>query len=84
MKKIIPFLFLLACSAPQQKDEKGILAINGTRLFYHAFGMGEPVIVIHGGPVLDQSYMVDHFKELSKKYRLIFMTSVPAASRRQM
>jgi len=30
------------------------------------------VIVIHGGPVLDQSYMIDHFKELSKNYRLIF------------
>ncbi len=30
------------------------------------------MIIIHGGPVLDQSYMIDHFKELSKNHRLIF------------
>jgi proline iminopeptidase len=71
MKKILFFLILFSCSAPT-KDEEGLLAINGTNLYYHAFGKGEPVIVIHGGPVLDQSYMVDHFRELSKKYRLIF------------
>ncbi len=49
-----------------------MLAVNGTSLYYHAIGKGEPVIIIHGGPVLDQSYMIDHFKELSKNHRLIF------------
>jgi len=71
MKKVILFLLLISCAAPQ-KDEEGLLAVNGTSLYYHAVGRGDPVIIIHGGPVLDQSYMVDHFKELSKTHRLIF------------
>jgi len=71
MKKVIPFLFIVSCTI-LQKDEEGMLAINGTTLYYHAIGKGEPVIVIHGGPVLDQSYLIDHFQELSKNHRLIF------------
>lgn len=72
MKRIPVFLLLLiSCSVPQ-KEEEGLLAINGTSLYYHAIGNGDPVIVIHGGPVLDQSYMFDHFKELAKTHRLIF------------
>jgi proline iminopeptidase len=71
MKKLFVILILLSCSTPKT-DEEGLLAVNGTNLYYHAFGEGEPVIVIHGGPVLDQSYMIDHFKVLSKNHRLIF------------
>jgi len=71
MNKFLTLLLLVSCTVPQ-KDEEGMLAINGTSLYYHAIGKGEPVIIIHGGPVLDQSYMIDHFKELSKNHRLIF------------
>ncbi len=72
MKRISLFLLLLISCATPQKEEKGLLSINGTSLYYHAIGQGDPVIVIHGGPVLDQSYMIDHFKELAKTHRLIF------------
>jgi proline iminopeptidase len=71
VKKILTFLLLISCSAPKE-DEEGLLAVNGTSLFYHSIGKGDPVIVIHGGPVLDQSYMIDHFRELAKTHRLIF------------
>lgn len=72
MKRIPLFLLLLISCTTPQKEEEGLLAINGTSLYYHAIGKGDPVIVIHGGPVLDQSYMIDHFKELAKTHRLIF------------
>ncbi|HLZ15790.1 MAG TPA: alpha/beta fold hydrolase [Cyclobacteriaceae bacterium] len=71
MKKFASLLVLISCAAPHQ-DEEGLLAVNGTRLYYHSIGRGEPVIIIHGGPVLDQSYLIDHFKELAKTHRLIF------------
>jgi proline iminopeptidase len=71
MKKLIFILLCASCTAPQI-DEEGMLSVNGTSLYYHAIGKGDPVIVIHGGPVLDQSYMIDHFKELAKTHRLIF------------
>lgn len=71
MKTLLAFVLLLSCSAPKE-DEEGLLAVNGTNLFYHSIGKGDPVIVIHGGPVLDQSYMINHFKRLAKTHRLIF------------
>jgi len=71
MKRLVAFVLLVSCTAPQ-KDEEGLLAVNGTSLYYHSIGQGEPVIIIHGGPVLDQSYLIDHFKELAKNHRLIF------------
>lgn len=45
---------------------------GGTSLYYHMIGKGEPVIIIHGGPLLDQSYLYDHFKSLAKDHMLIF------------
>jgi proline iminopeptidase len=71
MKKLLILLFLFGCGAPSE-DRQGLTDVNGTSLFYHITGKGEPIIIIHGGPVLDQSYMIDHFKELSKNYKLVF------------
>ncbi len=71
MKRIV-FLFILASCSASYEDKQGLLDVNGTSLYYHMIGKGEPVIIIHGGPVLDQSYMIDHFKELSKNHQLIF------------
>src|SRR5262249_26192594 len=71
MKRLLIFLLIISCKAPKPAEE-GLLAVNGTSLYYHAIGQGEPVIIVHGGPVLDQSYMFDHFKDLARTHRLIF------------
>lgn len=62
------------CAHSQDHDlKKGTLMdINGTQLFVKSAGSGEPVIVIHGGPVLDHSYLFPHLKTALDKYRLIF------------
>jgi proline iminopeptidase len=64
-------LLIFGCQ-PTPPDEAGLLDINGTQLYYSATGTGEPLLIIHGGPVLDQSYLVNHFAPLAKDYRLIF------------
>src|ERR1043165_9182814 len=71
MKRMFLLLAVVGCSVSSE-NRQGLTDVNGTSLFYHIIGKGEPVIIIHGGPVLDQSYMIDHFKELSKNHRLIF------------
>jgi len=71
MKRIFFLLLLTACSVSYE-DKQGLLEVNGTSLYYHMIGKGEPVIVIHGGPVLDQSYLYDHLKDLAKDHLLIF------------
>lgn len=52
--------------------EGTLMDINDTRLFVKAAGSGEPVIIIHGGPVLDHSYLFPHLAPLTDQYRLIF------------
>ncbi|ELR68434.1 hydrolase [Fulvivirga imtechensis AK7] len=71
---LIPVLLLINCKQPENvsQDEEGFLTINGSEVFYKTMGSGEPMIVIHGGPVLDHSYFLPHFETLAQNHRLIF------------
>ncbi|MBO3698191.1 alpha/beta fold hydrolase [Roseivirga sp. E12] len=68
---ILAFL-ITGCSVDRLPVIEGTLKINGSDVFYKTMGDGEPLLVVHGGPVLDHSYLLPHFKELSKDYKLIF------------
>ncbi len=59
---------------PKHSDnvEKKVREINGTQLFVETCGKGEPMIVIHGGPGLDHSYLLPQMYGLSDYYHLIF------------
>lgn len=52
--------------------EEGLLEVNGTELFVRRTGGGEPILVIHGGPVLDHGYMVPGLEDLAGEYELVF------------
>ncbi|HVS62110.1 MAG TPA: alpha/beta fold hydrolase [Thermoanaerobaculia bacterium] len=57
---------------PRPPSEEGILEIEGARLAYRTFGEGVPVVVLHGGPGLDSSYLLPQMAELADGFRLIF------------
>ncbi len=61
-----------ACSADSPDWKDGLISVNGTKLFVHREGSGEPAIVIHGGPVLDQSYLRPYLTQLGEKLDLVF------------
>ena len=65
-------LGLSACSVSVPDQEDGLIPVNGTRLFVHREGSGEPAIVIHGGPVLDHSYLQPYLAPLGDELELIF------------
>lgn len=70
-------LFLAACGgsgAPGAAADAmdTLLAGNGTRLFVHVEGSGEPIVVVHGGPVLDQGYLVGPLRPLGADHELVF------------
>ncbi len=69
------FALLLCISACDQKPlplKDGFMIINGSDVYYKTIGEGEPLLVIHGGPVLDHSYFLPHLESLAKDYQLIF------------
>ena len=65
-------LGLGACSTSAPDHEDGLIPVNGTRLFVHREGSGEPAIVIHGGPVLDHSYLEPYLAPLGDELELVF------------
>ena len=69
-------LGLFACSSPAPSStpdhEDGLISVNGTRLFVHREGSGEPAIVIHGGPLLDHTYLQPYLAPLGAELEPIF------------
>ena len=63
---------LLGCKEKPLEVKEGFMIINGSDVYYKIMGKGEPLLVIHGGPVLDHSYFLPHFENLARDYQLIF------------
>jgi proline iminopeptidase len=80
--KLLSFLFLpvvfslSACSGNRQSEEitstYGYVKINGSDVYYKTMGAGSPIVFIHGGPVLDHSYLLPPMAELARDHQLIF------------
>lgn len=45
---------------------------NGIKLFVKIIGEGTPLVILHGGPGLDHTYLLPQFEQLAKDYKLIF------------
>jgi proline iminopeptidase len=58
--------------AAQDQVEEGYKIVNGTRLYFKIVGEGTPVVVVHGGPAMDHSYLLPQMARLGKGYKLIF------------
>lgn len=70
-------LVLYGCGSTPEGDRQAaasdtILEVNGTELFVHREGVGEPMIVVHGGPVLDHGYLVEPLRPLTAEHELVF------------
>jgi proline iminopeptidase len=53
-------------------QRSGYIAVESGKLFYQRFGKGNPIIVVHGGPGLDQGYLLPQMLELAKDHEVIF------------
>lgn len=53
-------------------SEEGIKKINNVDIFYKIIGIGDPIIVLHGGPLLPHDYLLPHLEQLSQNYTLLF------------
>ncbi len=76
MKHCVAISLLLAGMgvANAQTEPHALTKINGTSLYITSVGQGpgNPIVVVHGGPGLNQSYLIPHLKGLEKSHRLIF------------
>lgn len=81
-KGSLPVRVLIACALllvlpAFQTDERsplvvdGLRLINGTPLYCMSIGAGIPVLILHGGPGLDHSYLLPQITKLVDPYELI-------------
>ena len=57
-------------SPPAESSE--MVTVSDTELFVRTVGDGPPVLVIHGGPVLDQGYLYRALAPLGREWEMIF------------
>ena len=53
-------------------SKSGYISVESGKLFYQRFGKGDPILVVHGGPGLDQGYLLPQMLELAKDHEVIF------------
>ncbi|MDH3734275.1 MAG: alpha/beta fold hydrolase [Gemmatimonadota bacterium] len=68
-------LALMGCDsggqAPPPPALAGEITVDEARIWYQTIGVGSPVVVVHGGPGLDHSYLVPGLEPLAEANRLI-------------
>lgn len=78
---IVYLLFLLtllgvcmaeANTSQMKPIQSGFVQVDKGKLFYQKFGTGMPIVVLHGGPGLDQNYLLPQMLELAKNHAVIF------------
>jgi proline iminopeptidase len=53
--------------------EEGFVDAGGVLIYYTAFGRGEPLLVVHGGPGASHDYFLPYLLPLARTNRLVFI-----------
>ena len=72
MQTLIAALILAASPLVMPIDE-GYVNANGVMIYYKAFGQGDPLVIVHGGPGASHDYFLPHLVPLARTNRLIFI-----------
>ncbi len=63
---------MCAFQSRQTAPREWYVPVDGAELFCREIGQGRPIIVIHGGPDFDHTYLLPDMDRLSDSYRLIY------------
>jgi len=57
---------------PPPKAKEALVKVNGTKLFTKTIGTGTPLVIVHGGPGMDHTYLLPQMAKLAGPCKLIF------------
>lgn len=63
---------LISKSYVKEEVKEGFVSVKDGKLFYRTAGKGLPLIVLHGGPGLDQDYLLPQLYKLAENNLVIF------------
>ena len=56
----------------QPAPRQGYMAVENAELYYREIGQGQTIIILHGGPDFDHTYLLPDLDRLSDSFRLIY------------
>ena len=65
-------ILLCAYAAPTARPREAPIPVAKGELYSRVIGQGQPLIVLHGGPDFDHSYLVPDLDRLSDSFRLLY------------
>ncbi len=69
---ILLFVFQSAIPAQSQDDSGSYAKINGAEIWYQTAGIGDPIVLIAGGPGDSHLYFTPWFDQLAKNHMVIY------------
>lgn len=69
---LLALVFAPMFSQTVVEDNQGYVDVQNAKLYYTIVGTGEPIVVVHGGPGLDHTYLVPQLNSLATNYQLIY------------
>ena len=76
MKRLSVILGACAMYSHFQSDQPapldGYIPVENARLYYREIGQGQPILLLHGGPDFDHTYLLPDMDRLSNAFRLIY------------
>ena len=70
MKPALVLAVLAGASVPAPRSAR--VPVPGARLYAREIGRGQPIVVLHGGPDFDHSYLLPDMDRLADAYRLVY------------
>ena len=70
MKSALIVAILAAASLAAPHEDR--VAVGGATLYVREVGKGQPIVVLHGGPDFDHTYLLPDLDRLADAYRLIY------------
>ena len=56
------------CTHPRE----GFIPLDNAKLYFREIGQGQPLLILHGGPDFDHTYLLPDLDRLSDRFRLIY------------
>jgi proline iminopeptidase len=77
LPRVLLLVSLVACggastAATPTTADSGFVVVPGARLFFKSLGKREPILVVHGGPGMDHTYLLPGMTGLARAHRVVF------------
>jgi proline iminopeptidase len=69
---LLVLVFASSLSQSVSQERQGFAGVENAKLYYTIVGTGEPIVIVHGGPGLDHTYLLPQMNALAGNNELVY------------